>query len=226
MKLYSGPLSLFTAKVRIALAEKGLAYEKISVRWTLTDRYLPHHPEVARINPKGEVPCLVDGDLELYDSTQILEYLEGRQPTPPLYPEETGERARCRRLEAYADEILFAPLWDLIEERFYPAPPGGRDEARIAAAEAAIAEHQRRLDAELGERDHFCGPFTVADIGLFVMSNALATLGTPVPASLPSLAAWFARVGERPAVKQEVEEMGAFAARTIQEALAGSSGPA
>ena len=44
MKLYSGPVSLFTAKVRVALAEKGLAYERVEVGWSLANRYEPHHP--------------------------------------------------------------------------------------------------------------------------------------------------------------------------------------
>ena len=59
MKLYSGPLSLFTAKVRIALAEKELDYERIEVGWSLADRYRPHHPDVVALNPKAEVPVLV-----------------------------------------------------------------------------------------------------------------------------------------------------------------------
>jgi glutathione S-transferase len=67
MKLYSGPVSLFTAKVRVALAEKGLAYERVEVEWSLENRYLPHHPEVEALNPKGNVPVLVDGDLVVYD---------------------------------------------------------------------------------------------------------------------------------------------------------------
>src|SRR5262249_20677067 len=58
MKLYSGPLSLFTAKVRIALDEKALACERIEVGWSLRDRYLPHHPDVAALNPKRQVPVL------------------------------------------------------------------------------------------------------------------------------------------------------------------------
>jgi glutathione S-transferase len=63
MRLYSGPLSLFTAKVRIALAEKGLAYERVEVGWSLARRYEPHHPDVLALNPKGQVPVLVDGEL-------------------------------------------------------------------------------------------------------------------------------------------------------------------
>ena len=53
MKLYSGPLSLFTAKVRIALDEKGLAHERISVPWSLAARYEPKHPDVVALNPKA-----------------------------------------------------------------------------------------------------------------------------------------------------------------------------
>jgi glutathione S-transferase len=44
MKLYSGPLSLFSAKARIALAEKRLEYELVQVGWSRTAAYEPHHP--------------------------------------------------------------------------------------------------------------------------------------------------------------------------------------
>ena len=110
MKLYSGPLSLFTAKVRIALGEKRLDYERIEVGWSFEHRYRPHHPEVAALNPKGEVPVLVDGDCVVYDSTLILEYLDDRYPELPLRPAEPSGRARCRQLEAAADELLFPPI--------------------------------------------------------------------------------------------------------------------
>ena len=87
MKLYSGPVSLFTAKVRVALAEKGLAYERVEVGWTIANRYRPHHPDVVALNPKREVPILVDGGVTLYDSTVIFEYLEDRYPDRvfPIY---------------------------------------------------------------------------------------------------------------------------------------------
>ena len=63
MKLYSGPLSLFSRKVEIALHEKGLAFERIMVRFTQTEGYHPKHPDVLAANPRGQVPVLVDGDL-------------------------------------------------------------------------------------------------------------------------------------------------------------------
>ena len=220
MKLYSGPLSLFTAKVRIALAEKGIPYERVDVGWSLRDRYLPHHPEVAALNPKREVPVLVDGDVVVYDSTVILEYLEDAAPESPLYPRDAAERALCRQLEAAADEIVFAPLWELIEEAFYPAADGSRDTERLAAAHAALAEQHAGLDAQLAGREFLCDAFSVADIATFVMLNAAATLGAPPAESHTALRAWLDRVGARPAVREEVEGMQRFVAGILAEAAA------
>ena len=81
MKLYSGPLSMFGAKAEIALHEKGLAFELVMVPFDMKALYQPKHPEVLRINPKRQVPVLVDGDLEIFDSTQIFEYLETSRPS-------------------------------------------------------------------------------------------------------------------------------------------------
>jgi glutathione S-transferase len=219
LKLYSGPLSLFTAKVRIALDEKDLPYERIEVGWSLADRYLPHHPEVARLNPKRQVPVLVDGDVVVCDSTLILEYLEDTHPEPPLYPRDAAGRARCRQLEDAADATLFAPIWDLIEGVFYAAAAGGGPAERVEAARSDLARQYAALDAELEGREYLCGAFSVADIGSFVMLNAAATLGAPPDAGLGNLHDWLARTGGRPAVKRESETMAAYAAK----ALAGAS---
>jgi glutathione S-transferase len=58
LRLLSGPLSMFGAKAEIALHEKGLAFALEMVPFAKGDRYDPKHPEVARINPKGQVPVL------------------------------------------------------------------------------------------------------------------------------------------------------------------------
>lgn len=211
MKLYSGPVSLFSAKVRIALDEKRLACEHVSVGWSLERRYLPHHPEVLARNPKGEVPVLVDGEVTVYDSTQIFEYLEDRYPEPPLYPADVAGRARCRRLEAWADEIVFAPVWDLVEEVFYP-PTGTRDAGRAERARARLCELHAELDRELAGREYLCGALSVADIGAFVMVSTGAALGAPPEPKHERLLAWLARTGARPAVRREIEAMQAFVA--------------
>jgi glutathione S-transferase len=212
MRLYSGPLSLFTAKVRIALAEKGLAYERVEVSWSLADRYLPHHADVLALNPKAEVPVLVDGDVVVYDSTLINEYLEERHPVPALFPSEVGQRARCRQLEAEADEILFPHVWTLIDKGFYPGD-GDRGEAALTAARDGIARYCDEREKELAHERWLCGDFSVADIAHFVFLNAAATLGAPVRPEHTALARWFERVAARPAPAREVAEMQAFVAK-------------
>jgi glutathione S-transferase len=226
VKLYSGPLSLFTAKVRIALDEKGLPYERVEVGWSLERRYEPHHPDVVRLNPKRQVPVLVDGALAVYDSTQIFEYLEDRYPEPPLYPSDPAGRARCRRLEAAADELLFPPLWELIDGGFYPARGGARDEARLARAREALAREYARLEAELEGRELLCGAFSVADVACFVMVSTASALGAPPQDGQRALRAWFARVGARPAVRREVEGMQRFVAETLARPRAGETAAA
>ena len=218
MKLYSGPLSLFTAKVRIALDEKGLAYEKITVPFSREKGYEPKHPDVLAANPKGQVPVLVDGDVTLYDSTVILEYLEDRYPEPPLYPREVRERARCRQLEAASDEVFFPMVFDLIQEVFYKPDPATRDAARVASALERIGGIYARLDRELAGREHLCGAFSVADIATFLTTGFATSLGAPPPATLANFGAWLARVGARPSVQRDQEGM-----RAAMLALASSS---
>src|ERR1700733_10880340 len=107
MKLYSGPLSMFGAKAEIALHEKGIDVELVMVPFEMKTLYQPKHTEVLRINPKRQVPVLIDGDLELFDSTQIFEYLEDLKPHPTLWPAEPAARARARQLELLSDEVYF-----------------------------------------------------------------------------------------------------------------------
>jgi glutathione S-transferase len=222
MRLYSGPLSLFTAKVRIALAEKGLAYERVEVGWSLARRYEPHHPDVLALNPKGQVPVLVDGDVVVYDSTLIFEYLEERHPEPHLYPSELAERARCRQLEAAADEILFPHVWTLIDGSFYPAGPSGRDEARLSAARDGIARFSAEREKELAGRSWLCGDFSVADITSFVFLHTAATLA-PVPDGHANVRAWLERTHARPAVAREVAELRAYVAKLFSPSPSESS---
>ena len=134
MLLYSGPLSLFSRKVEIVLAEKNLAFERVLVPFSQTKGYAPKHPAVLAANPKAQVPVLVDGDVTLYDSTVIAEYLEDKYPSPSLFPREPEARARCRLLELEADEILLVPVRALMFRSEPPGPDTARREEQERAA--------------------------------------------------------------------------------------------
>src|SRR5258708_3841956 len=157
VKLYSAPLSLFARKVEIALREKSLPFDRVMVPFTQAAGYAPKHPDVLATNPKGQVPVLVDGDLTLFDSTLILEYLEDAYPTPPLYPAGAKARARCRLIELSADEILLPLVRNLMFRNAPPDPDPERQRLRESEgerAEAAISAYYGGLGATLRDPPH------------------------------------------------------------------------
>ena len=210
MKLYSGPLSLFSRKVEIALAEKGLAFEREMVPFTQAKGYSPKHPAVLAANPKAQVPVLVDGDLTVFDSTVIIEYLEDAYPAPPLFPHEPKARAHCRILELYADEVLFAPVRNLGYRTEPPHPdPQVQDlrEEEGRRADAAIRGYYGDLQDQLGAQDYFCGAFSAADIGLFMTVLFAMRRKGPGLDGHPTLAQWYARVKARPSAGKAAAEI-------------------
>ena len=147
IKLYSGPLSLFSRKIEIALREKDLAFERVMVPFTQAAGYHPKHPDVLAANPKAQVPVLIDGPLTLFDSTVIFEYLEDAYPRPALYPEGPRHRARCRLAELTADEILLPTVARLMYRTEPPDPDPERQRNR--EQDGTRAESERR-DVILG----------------------------------------------------------------------------
>jgi len=212
MKLYSGPLSLFARKVEMALGEKGLAFEREMVPFSQAQGYQPKHPAVLAANPKRQVPVLIDGDLTLFDSTLIFEYLEDAYPTPPLYPPGAQARARCRMIELSADEILLPLVRNLMFRNAPPDPDPERQRLRESdaeRAEAAISAYYGGLAEILGDRAYFCGEFSVADIAMFMTVLFVLRLRGPRLAGFPSLAAWYERVGARPSAAKAAAEIAA-----------------
>lgn len=196
MKIISGPVSMFGAKVQIAAAEKGLEFDLEMVPFNLfgAQRYDPLHPEVARVNPKKQVPVLLDGSLELFDSTQIFEYFEDLRPAPPLWPSSIRDRAKARLLEMKSDEVFFPTAFRMFGLIGQPDHP---DVAEIRAATMAYYEEMER---QLAGREYLAGPFSYADIAFYMAQLFAALVGLAMPASLKELNAWRQRVGARPAV--------------------------
>lgn len=221
--LYSGPLSLFARKVEIALAEKGLGFDRVMVPFTQSEGYRPKDPTVLAVNPKGQVPVLIDGDLALYDSTVILEYLEDAYPAPPLYPRDPADRARCRLLEVFADEVMLAPLRGLMHR----SEPDQATE-RWARAEAGAGEAETRLRQLLGDlggaladRAYFGSAPGAADIALFMSVLYVQRLGGPPVSEVEALGRWFARLLARPAFAAVFAEIRA-ADRALSAPVAGA----
>jgi glutathione S-transferase len=204
MILYSGPLSMFGAKAEIAAREKGLDFELVMVPFEMKRLYDPKHPEVLRINPKRQVPVLVHGDLEIFDSTQIFEYFEDLRPDPPLWPREIAARAHARLIEHKSDEVYFPPIIRLMSLQETPDDP-----AAVAAREAA-ARFYVEMEGLLAEGDYIAGTYSYADIAFYMAQLFGARMGAPMTDTAPKLLRWRDKITARPAVREVVSAMAAY----------------
>jgi glutathione S-transferase len=186
---------MFGAKTEIAALEKGLDVEVIMVPFDMDRLYEPKHPEVLRINPKRQVPVLIHGAVELFDSTQIFEYFEAVKPHPPLWPEAAAARARARLLELKSDEVFFPPIIRLmgLQDRM-------DDPLAVAACEAS-AHFYGQMERQLAQADYLAGPYSFADIAFYMAQLFAARMGAPMTEATPRLLAWRKRLTERPAIR-------------------------
>ena len=198
-RLFSGPLSMFGAKAQIAMLEKGVPFELVMVPFKTA--YEPKHPDVLRINPKRQVPVLIDDDLEIFDSTQIFEYLEDLKPDPALWPRDIKARARARLLELKSDEVYFPHIIRLMGLQ------GDLASSDAAAAKAGAAAFCQQIEALLEDGQYLAGDFTFADIAFFMAQLFGERLGAPLDETTPRLIAWRARLTMRPSVRAVVKPM-------------------
>lgn len=204
MRLFSGPLSMFGAKAQIAALEKGLAVELVMVPFDMAKLYEPKHPEVLRINPKKQVPVLIHGAVEIFDSTQIFEYFEELQPEPALWPKTPEARAKARLLEHKSDEVFFPPVIRLmgLQDRL--------DDPLAVAACEACALYYAGMERQLEGADYLAGPYSFADIAFYMAQVFAARMGAPMTQATPKLLAWRARLSGRPAMRAVVGAMARF----------------
>jgi glutathione S-transferase len=194
IKLYTFPASTNSRKVRIALLEKGLEFERITVDLTKREQ---KNPEYLKIHPFGQVPALDDEGFIVYDSTIINEYLEDEYPYPALMPSDSEGRARARMLEDLRD-THFNPYFVHLMYEMRKAE-GERDAQRIDNARAEIIKCFERIEKELHGKEYLAGPFSLADIAFMSNFDLLDRLNIPVDAArFPNAAAWIARLKARP----------------------------
>jgi glutathione S-transferase len=194
IKLYTFPPSTNSRKVRIALLEKGLEFERIAVDLSKREQ---KNPEYLQIHPFGQIPALDDEGFIVYDSTIINEYLEDEYPYPPLLPKDSEGRARARMLEDYRD-TYFNPYFVHIMYELRK-PEGERDASRIDNAKAEIAKGFDRLEKELSGKEYLVGAFTLADAAFMSNFDLLDRFNIPVDsAKYPKTLAWIARLKARP----------------------------
>ena len=206
--VYDHPLSPYGQKVKIALIEKGVAFQA-PLPGGIGSGETP--AEFARVSPRGEVPALVDGDVAVFDSTVILEYVEDRWPEPALLPAAAGERARVRMLEDAIDTHFEAITWGMSEIRNFGRAEGELAEVMLERGGEQIAAWYRWLEQQLGERRWFNGEaFGWGDLAVVPFVNGAAGFGHPPPAG-SALADWLGRANARESVAACAEAAAAVA---------------
>ncbi|BCX17235.1 MAG: hypothetical protein KatS3mg117_0917 [Geminicoccaceae bacterium] len=196
MLLHTSPASPFGRKVSVVLHETGLVAKVRRRDASLTP--LAPDAAVCAANPLGKIPCLeLDDGSVLYDSRVICEYLDGLHDGPRLFPAKGAARFEALRLQALADGMLDTAVGLRYETFLRPEPLRWTD--WIAAQKAKIERALDRLEQEcprFGER---------IDIGTLAVACALGYLDFRFAEDRwrdgrPELAAWYARVAERPSL--------------------------
>jgi glutathione S-transferase len=208
MKLYSGDISPFASRARMAVYAKGLDVE------ILPPPGGSKSPEFLAINPLGKVPCLVtDEGHSVPESGIIVEYLEALYPERPLTPAAPEEATLARLVARIGELYVLAPLSKL----FGQLDPRSRDAEAVAAAIAEMETGLSHLEAFLSPSGPFAtGPhLTLADCQLvptLFFVRALGPLfGKDWIAAYPRVNAYFSSVSaDESAAKIQGEMMDAL----------------
>src|SRR5262249_42663138 len=133
-------------------------------------------PEFRAVNPRGQVPAIVDDGFALWESMAIVEYLEERYPQQPLLPHDAAGRAKVRRLMLEADNHRYRAQADLMNATLYRPADTAEDPARIAEGQGILLEELARWDVLL-TGDYLAGPLSLADFTAYPYLRLVRRIG-------------------------------------------------
>ena len=191
MKLYHRPDCPFCWKVRIFLSEIGVAVEEVVVE--LGKR----HPDVVALNPNASVPVLISGDLVLYESAIIIEYLADKFPENRLMIGSPEARATMRQIHHDSDVKIGKILFPFIKKA--RESDAGAD---IDVMRQEIAPEwrglQENLSAKLENAAFFFDHFSIAECALLPRIGLAVGYGLTFSDDFKNLENWFLRLIKRP----------------------------
>lgn len=197
MKLYFAPNS---RAVRIAwlLEELGLEYEL--ERFSLGDRSM-RAPEYLAVHPIGRVPALEDGDVRIFESGAIVEYLLARHGNGRLRPETRSADFPDYLQWLHYCEGMIMPQVNVIMVETVFLPPERRSEVHVKRAHKLLAQMLGAVNAHMEGRDYLAGAFSGADVMTGHAVIAAAGLGADMDAA-PNLPPYIERLRARPALQK------------------------
>ena len=208
IKIYDWPTGPYPARVRIALTEKNLRQR---VRFATVNLYKGEHKKADFLakNYSGTLPVLeLDDGTFIAECTAITEFLDALDGAPTL----TGRTPRQKGLIHMMSKRAELELLDAVSVYFHHATPGlGPDVELYQNAEWGLRQRDKALkgmnyfDAVLKRQPFVAGEaFSMADITVIGGLIFAALVELPVPDDCKALQAWYARMQERPSVKNQL----------------------
>jgi glutathione S-transferase len=169
IELYWGSGSPFAWRVMLTLEVKGLSYESKLLEFSKSEHKTPAY---LRLNPRGKVPTLKDGDFLLYESLAIMTYLDRKYPDPPLFGKTAEEAGLIMRTISECESYLTTTGDKLVRPLFFGKGLDNVDEIQQAAQ--TIRQELSTLDGSLAHRNWLIGgQLSAADIAVFPLVQLL-----------------------------------------------------
>ena len=198
IKLYHAPL---TRSVRIVwlLEELGLPYQLERVAFT--PRKLPF----AQKSPYGKVPAIEDGDVRMFESGAIVEYILERHGNGRLAPAPgTAERAAFLQWMYFSEATVLPPVGEIVRHTLFKPEPE-RIPAVVEDARARLNRTLEVLEEDLGDREYLLASgFSAADVMMGV-SLLIARRLSSLDPRFGRIAAYLTRLEKRPALRKALE---------------------
>ena len=199
LKLHFAPNSR-AGRIVWLLEELGLPYDINKMAFHPSDLKSDEHR--AR-HPLGRVPVLDDGDISIYESGAIVEYVLERHKNGGLKPAVDDERwPMYQQWFHYCEGMVMPPVNTIVVQTVL-LPPDRRDETALGQAQRLLTKALAPVDEQLAGKDYLIGDFSGADIMLghaCFMSNRLGCVGD----DMPNLKAYVGRVESRPAFQTAI----------------------
>jgi glutathione S-transferase len=190
MKLYNVAYSGNSYKVRLLLAQLGIACEIIEVDIL---NGASRTPEFLKINPNGRTPVLDDNGFVLAESNAILSYLARGTKFLPEDRKKWALLFQWMFFEQYSHEPYIATSRFLLQHQ----PDSPERVAALALRRAGGRAALRVMEGHLAKNDFFVDDYTIADIGLFAYTHVSHEGGFPLD-EFPKIRGWIERVKSQP----------------------------
>ena len=202
--IHGTPLSTYVRTCRMACMEKGVPYE--------LDPLAPQSPEQKAMQPWGSVPAMTHGDVRMYESLAICNYIDHTFDGPPLQPADPLANARCWQWTSVFIQYLYRPAIDIVLQRLVvPAQGGEPDEALVASSVPKSDTALDALDGALDGEVHFAGDeASLADYMVLPVLHYLKMTpeGESLLAPRANIARWQAAIDERESAVETVPQFG------------------